>query len=357
MKIRKILSLAFASTLLFNVACSDDNDIVIDNPPKGAYENGVLISNEGGFSSPTSEVSFVSNDFGTVENKLYSRNNNNEILGSVLQTIGFSGDNAYLVSNVPNKIDIVNRYSFKKQATVTSNLDNPRYITFSGNQYYVTNNNFGTMVKKLNVYNTNNNSFVKSINFDRLAEKVVEANGSIVVQTDGITYETTPPYNELPTGYTITIVKPSTNTVDKVVTLPSNGIIRDLISYNGSAYVLASSSTNSYIYKINASAGTFTTTSITGIPKVLKLRIDANKFYFADSSNKIYSMNLDSSTPSTAIVTTPGNLYGFNVIDGKIFASDASYTADSKVYIYNAANGSVLKSFNTGIATNGFYKN
>lgn len=355
MKIRKILSLAIASTLIFNVACSSDDDTIINNQPKGAYENGILISNEGGFSSPTSEVSFVSNDLGTVENKLYSGNNNNGILGSVLQTIGFNGDNAYLVSNVPNKIDIVNRYSFKKQATVTSNLENPRYIAFSGNQYYVTNNNFGNVIK-LNVYN-NDNSFVKSINFARSAEKVVEAGGSIIVQTDGITYEATPPYNELPTGYTVTIVKPSTNTVDKVVTLPSNGIIRDLISYNGNAYVLASSSTNSYIYKINSATGTFTTTSITGIPKVQKLRIDANKFYFADSTNKIYSMNLDSSTPSPAIVTTPGNLYGFNVIDGKIFASDASFTSDSKVYIYNTTNGSVLKSFNTGIATNGFYKN
>lgn len=355
MKIRKILSLAFASALIFNVACSSDDDNIAINPPKAAYENGILISNEGGFSSPTAEVSFVSNDLGTIENKLYSGNNNNEILGSVLQTIGFNGNNAYLVSNIPNKIDIVNRYSFKKQATVTSNLNNPRYIAFSGNQYYVTNNNFGNVIK-LNIYN-NDNSFVKSINFARSAEKVVEAGGSIIVQTDGITYEATPPYNELPTGYTITIVKPSTNTVDKVIALPSNGIIRDLISYDGSAYVLASSSTNSYIYKINASTGTFTTTSITGIPKVQKLRIDANKFYFADSSNKIYSMNLNSSIPSTAIVTTPGNLYGFNVIDKKIFVSDASFTADSKVYIYNAINGSVLKSFNTGIATNGFYKN
>lgn len=351
---RKILSLVFASALLFNVACSDDNnDYVIDS--KGTYENGIFIVNEGGFSTPTAEVSFISNDLGTLDNKIYARNNSNEILGNVLQTIGFNGDNAYLVSNVPNKIDIVNRYSFKKQATVTANLSNPRYIAFSGNQYYVTNNNFFD-VMKLNVYN-NDNSFVKSISFDRSAEKVVEAGGNIIVQTDGITYETTPPYNELPTGYTITIVKPSTNTVDKTVTLPSNGIIRDLISYNGSAYVLASSNTNSYIYKINPSTGTFTTATITGLPQVQKLRADGNKFYFSDNGNKIYSMNVDSTLPSAPIVTTPGNLYGFNVIDGRIYASDASFTADSKVNVYNATNGSLLKSFTTGIGTSGFYKN
>ncbi|AZA51740.1 hypothetical protein [Chryseobacterium sp. G0201] len=352
MNIRKILSLAFAATLLFNVSCSSDSDDVV---LETTFENGILITNEGGFTTPTAEVSFVTNDLSALANKIYS-GKNNEVLGNVLQTIGFDGNNAYLVSNVPNKIDIVNRYTFKKQATVTTNLQNPRYIAFSGNQYYVTNNNFFD-VMKLNVYNKDN-SFVKSISFARSAEKVVEANGNIVVQTDGVTYESTPPYSELPTGYTITIVKASTNVVDKTVTLPSNGIIRDLISYNGDAYVLASDNTNSYIYKINSTTGAYTTTTLTAIPQAQKLRIDANKFYFFNSSNKIYSMTVGSTTvPTTPIVTTTGNLYGFNVIDGKIFASDASFTADSKVNVYNATNGSLLKTFTTGIGTNGFYKN
>lgn len=352
MNIRKILTLAFAATLLFNVSCSSDSDDVV---LETTFENGILITNEGGFTTPTAEVSFVTNDLSAVANKIYS-GKNNEVLGNVLQTIGFDGNNAYLVSNVPNKIDIVNRYTFKKQATVTTNLQNPRYIAFSGNQYYVTNNNFFD-VMKLNVYNKDN-SFVKSISFARSAEKVVEANGNIVVQTDGVTYESTPPYSELPTGYTITIVKASTNVVDKTVTLPSNGIIRDLISYNGDAYVLASDNTNSYIYKINSTTGAYTTTTLTAIPQAQKLRIDANKFYFTNSSNKIYSMTVGSTTvPTTPIVTTTGNLYGFNVIDGKIFASDASFTADSKVNVYNATNGSLLKTFTTGIGTNGFYKN
>lgn len=353
MNFKKILPFLFASALLFNVACSDDD--FVEAPKSEAYENGILIANEGGFSTPTSEVSFVSNDLTIFENKIYGKNNNNDILGNVLQSIGFNGENAYLVSNVPNKIDIVNRYNFKKQTTVTANLDNPRYIAFSGSQYFVTNNNFFN-VMKLNVYNTSNNSFVTSINFPRSAEKVVEANGKIVVQTDGVTYQTVAPYGELPTGYSLTIVNPSTNAVATTLTLPSNGIIRDLISYNGDAYVLASSNTASYIYKVNTTAGTFTTTTLT-LGQAQKLRIEANRFYFNDSNNKIYAMDLTSTTtPTTPIVTTTGNLYGFNVIDGKIYTSDASFTGDSKVNIYNTS-GTLLKTLTTGIATNGFYKN
>ncbi|MCY0969982.1 hypothetical protein [Chryseobacterium wangxinyae] len=353
MNFKKILPFLFASALLFNVACNDDD--FMESTKSEAYENGILITNEGGYSTPTSEVSFVSNDLSIFENKIYGKNNNEAILGNVLQSVGFNGENAYLVSNVPNKIDIVNRYNFKKQTTVTANLDNPRYIAFSGSQYFVTNNNFFD-VMRLNVYNTSNNSFVTSINFPRAAEKVVEANGKIVVQTDGITYQTVAPFGELPTGYSLTIVNPTTNTVATTITLPSNGIIRDLISYNGDAYVLASGNTASYIYKVNTSNGTFTTKTLT-LGQAQKLRIDANKFYFHDSSNKIYSMDLNSTTtPTTPIVTSPGTLYGFNVIDGKIYSSDASFTGDSKVYIYNTS-GNLLKTLTTGIATNGFYKN
>ena len=358
MKIRKILSLAFASALLFNVACSDDD--FVNETPQMDYANGIIIANEGGFTTPTSDVSYASNDLGTVQNGIYSGNNGNEILGSVLQTVGFKGENVYLVLNSPNKIEIVNKHTFKKQATVTSNLVNPRYIAYSGNQYYVTNNNFGT-VKKLNVYNVSDNSFVKSINFDRSAEKVVEAGGNIIVQTDGVTYDTTAPYAEHPTGHTITIVNTSSNTVSTTVNLPpAEGIIRDLVSYNGFAYVLTSNDTASYIYKINPSTGTYATTTLTTIPQVQKLRIDSDKFYFVDYS-KVYSMNINSSTaPTSPLITTTGiaNLYGFNVIDGRIFISDAkNFSSDSKVFVYNANNGSQLTTFNTGIATNGFYKN
>ncbi|WP_326984728.1 hypothetical protein VUJ46_09425 [Chryseobacterium sp. MYb264] len=353
MNIRKILPFIFASALVFNVACSSDSDEI----PAVTYENGILISDEGGFSTPTSNVSFISNDLGKVYNKIYSTNNSNENLGNVLQSIGFNGDHAYLVSNVPNKIDIVNRYTFKKQTTVTSNLDNPRYIAFSGNQYYVTNNNFYD-VMKMNVYNTADNSYVKSIDFPRSAEKIVEAGGNIIVQTDGVTYETTAPYGELSTGYTVTVVSPSTNTINKVITLPSNGIIRDLISYNGKPYVLASDNTNSYIYELNASAGTYQTTTLTAIPQAQKLRITDNKIYFTTSGNKIYTMNFGSTTvPTAPLATSTGNLYGFNVIDGRIYVSDANYSGDSKVNVYDATSGTLLKTFATGIATNGFYKN
>lgn len=358
MNIRKILPLAFASMLLFNVSCSNDIDLGDETVLPPSYEKGILISNEGSFSTPTANVSFLSNNLAFGYNNIYT-NTNKEELGKVLQSIGLNGERAYLVSNVPNKIDIVNRYTFKKETTITSNLDNARYIAFSGDKYYVTNNNFTTVpnVRKVNVYSISNNSFVTSVDFPRYAEKIVEAEGNIIVQTDGVAYPA-PTYAEEATGHTITVIKPSTNTPEQPITLPSNGIIRDLISYKDTAYVLASDDTNSYIYKINSMTGTYTTTTLTGIPKAQKLRADNDKFYFITNTKEIYGMAIGSNVvPQVPILAVFGNPYGFNVIDGKIFVSDASFTSDSKVYVYDTAGGNLLKNFTTGIGTNGFYKN
>lgn len=356
MNIRKILSFAAASMLLFNVSCSTDSSYeeTIDGTVR--FDSGVLITNEGGFTTTTSEVSYVSNNLATVFNKIYGASNNNEPLGKVLQSMGFNGDRAYLVSNLPNKIEIVNRFTFKKQTTVTANLDGARYIAFSGNQYYVTNSNFTTLKRKLNVYNISDNSFVKSIDLTNAAEKVVEASGSIVVQSDGVGYDAS--WNPIPTGYTVTVVNPTTNTISKTVNLPTEGIIKDLISYKGNAYVLVSGDTNSFIYKINTTNGTYETTTLTAMPKVQKLRADNDRFYFITNTNKIYAMTIGSSTvPTKIIATAVGDVYGFDVIDGKIFAADASYTTDGKVNVYDAVNGTLLRNFTAGIGTNGFYKN
>lgn len=359
MNIKRILPLAFASMMLFNVSCSSDNDYieVIEKPQSGLYENGILVSNEGGFTKPTSDVTFITNNLGTVYTNIYANNNGSEAFGKVLQSIGFSGDKAYLVANSPSKVEIVNRYTFKKQFVLNENLDGPRYIAFSGNKYFVTNNNFagGT---KLNAYNISDNAFVASVGFPRYAEKVVEAEGNIIVQTDGIGYDTNPPYNSFATGYTISVVNPSTMVNPKTITLPAKGIIKDLIAYKGIAYVLVSDTTDSYIYKINSVAGNYTTTTLTGIADVQKLRADDNKFYFITGSNNIYDMTVGSSfVYKVPIVKASGNVYGFDVIDGRIFASAASFTEDGKVNVYDALTGTLLKTFTAGIGTNGFYKN
>ena len=349
MKISKLIASAFALTLLFNISCRNE-DPIEEVLPKGAYENGILITNEGGFSTPTASVSYLTNYLDQQEDDIFKKNNANAVLGNVLQSVGFKGDLAYLVLNVPNKVEIVNRYTFKKTATITSNLDNPRYIAFANNQTYITNNNFFS-VRKLNVYD-NANNFVKSINFDRYAEKITSSANFIYIQTDGSTYDSS--YNELPTGHTITRINPATNEVDKVITLDDNNIIKDMTSDANYVYVLTSNNTASNVYRITAATGIAEKVTLGNVSNGLKLAIDQNKIYLISSAKKVYSFNGTSATELFSV--TANNIYGFNVIKDTVFVTDPTFSADSKVRIYSLT-GTLIKTLTTGIGTNGIYQN
>ncbi len=350
MKFPKILASVFALTLLFNVSCRNDDDPIIPQEPKGAYESGILITNEGGFSTPTSSVSFLSSNLSTHVDNIFSINNSNATLGNVFQSVGFKDDLAYLVLNVPNKVEIVNRYTFKKTATITANLSTPRYITFANNNTYITNNDFFS-VRKVNIYD-NANTFVKSINFDRYAEKIVTSGNYVYVQTDGSTYDSS--YNELPTGHTITRINSATNEIDKVITLDDEFIIKDMTSDAGFVYVLTSNESSTNLYKIASATGNAQKISLENVAGGSKLALENNKLYLISSAKKVFSIT--GTAANELFTATANNVYGFNVINGNVYVADPTFSTDSKVRIYSMT-GTLLKTLTTGIGTNGFYKN
>lgn len=346
MNLRKILTLAFASLLAFNISCNNDNDDI--TLPQGQYENGILVANEGNFNTPNASISYISKDLAKIENNIYSTNNSNENLGDVLQCIGFKGNNAYLVLNNTNKVVIVNRYTMKKQTEITSNLVNPRYIAFSGNYIYVTNDAYGG-AKYVSIYNATDNSYVKKIDFTDAAQRVVEAGGNIFVQNAS--------YGN---GNKISLIKTSDNTLQSTITIP-NGNIKKIISDGASVYAIASGAADSYIYQISNTGNITKTTTLTGITNASNIELYNGNYYFS-SENKVYTMPVSSTTtPSSPLITVTNNsfstLYGFNVVDGKIFTSDANnFTQDSKITVYSTS-GTVLNSYSAGRSTNGFYAN
>lgn len=355
MKIRKLLAGFFAASLLLSTACKDD-DIFEDNALKGAYDGGILLGVEGGFNKNQAEVSYLSSDLSTLSENIFASNNASQPLGDVLQTIAFKDDKAYLVVNNSNKVEVVDRYNFKKTATFQA--EQARAIAFAGNYVYVTSNDFFSTYE-VNIYNASTFAPVKKLSFNRYAEKIVNVGDQIVVQTDGSTYEMTPPYNEIPSGHTITTINSSSNTVDKTITLTDNGIISDMISANGFAYVLSTENADSYIYEVNPKTGTFTSSKLAGI-KAAKLRFADNKLYFADSDGNIYSKGTASNAAATKLfkyTKTAGlYLYGLNIIDDKVYISDVNFNGPSKILIYSLQ-GNLIKTLSAGIGVNGFYKN
>ncbi len=348
MKITKLLTAVFAALLFTTTSCRNDDEPTVETP-KGAYADGILVANEGLVSQPVASIEFLSKDLSQQEENIYSKNNGNEKLGNILQSIGLKDDYAYLVMNVPNKVEIVNRYTFKKTATITAELDNPRYIAFAANQTYITNHDFFS-TRKVNIYD-NTNKFVKSINFDRFAEKIVSSDNFVYVQTDGTSWNTGSP---VPTGHTVSRINPATNTVDKTVTLPDNLAVTDLVADSKFVYVLTADYTTSNLYKITANTGAFETISLPVGSSAQRLSIDQGKLYYLTSDNKVGQINGNSATELFSV--TANYAYGFNVIDGLVYVSDPTFISDTTSRIYNLS-GTLVKTITTGLGTNGFYKN
>jgi hypothetical protein len=354
MKLHKLILTAIAGSLLF-VSCSDDDN---QDVPSGAYDNGILILNQGGFNKGNASVSFLS-DAKTIENNIFSTVNNGALLGDTGQDIGLNGDLAYIVMNVSNKIEIVNRYTFAKVATITEGLENPRYIAFSNAKAYVT--CWGDATDPTDDYvaviNLALNDVGTTIHVGEGPERIIEENGKLYVAHAG-------GYNF---GNTITVIESSSNSIKEIITV--GDVPNSLEIENGNLYVLSGgipswseAETGGYLHVIKLSDNTIVkTVGFADDFHPSNLVIEDNKLYYT-VDNGVFTMALTASTPpSTPLFTTAEQgvygVYSFAVENDQIYVGDAGdYTNDGKVFIYSLA-GALQNTFTVGIVPAGFYFN
>lgn len=205
MKLKNLYLGIIASAFLFASCSNDDNN---NDAPLGAYDNGVLILNEGNFGTPNASVSFVSNDLNTFQNDIFKLVNTPMVLGDVAQSMSFSNEKAFIVVNNSNEVEVVNRYTFKSLGTITEKLQNPRYSVVLNDKLYVTN----SISKAVTVYDAKTFAYIASIPLNKTAERIVAANGKL--------YVTNAAYGS---GTDVTVINPASNTVSKTITL-ANGI-------------------------------------------------------------------------------------------------------------------------------------
>jgi len=337
MKINKLLSLLLLATILFASCEKDSADL-----PKGDYENGVLISGEGS-GAGTGSISFVSDDFVTSENLIYKTVNNEE-LGTYVQSMAFSNDNAYIVVDNQNTVTVVDRYTFEKLGFINTGLILPRFMTVVGNKGYVT--NWGSTLSDTDdfiaVVNLETYEVEGTISVGNGPERIIENNGKLYVSHKG--------------AYT-------TNNVISVIDIDSEEVIEITVKDNpdelffnnlGELVVLSSGRT---IYDTDWSVIGTTLASISMID-ITTLEI-TNELVFAEGEqpslmvfengaiyynigNSVYAINeAATSLSSTSIVETEGFLYGLEVEGDNLYTLDASFSDASKLNIYSISSGSV----------------
>jgi hypothetical protein len=342
MKFSKLFLIALTVSLF--VSCSNDDE----DAPKGVYDNGFFILNEG---TSQGTVSFSSNDLTSFTKDVYSTVNGNDILGKYAQNIFFSGDNAYIISGGANNITVVNRYTFKLITKIETGLLNPRYGVVKDGKAYVTNANTysyenaatGDTDDYVAVINLATNTIESKIDLNATANRVVLKDGKLYI-TDS--------YNDK-----LLVVDIATKKLDAPVQIGFNA---DCIEEeNGILYILKGGFGNeSELVKVKIADKT--TTKIT-FPESLSgagfMDLENSKIYYTVGSS-VYTINTNATVASTTpILTSPATyLYGFAVKNDRIYVSQGSFTTDGKAYIYNLT-GVLQKELTTGVGTNGFYFN
>ncbi len=356
MKISKLLLIAFGISLFVSCSNDDDNN---DNTPKGDYDNGFFILNEGSTGQGT--VSFSSDDLSVFSKDVYTAANGSDLLGKFAQNIFFDGDNAYIIAGGSHVINIVNRYTFKLIAKIDSGLKNPRYGVVKDGKAYVTNANtyapYGKPADDAAVITGNTDDYVAVID---LATNVVEskinvnATANRIIEKNGKLYITEPYDNEK-----LLVVNIATKSLETSVAIGSSADTME--EKDGVLYILRGPyGSRSEIVKVKLSDKT--TSKIT-FPEALDgagyMDIYNDKIYYT-VANSVYAINTNAAEASaTPIVTasTVANLYGFAVNNDRIYLSDSGdYKADSKAYIYNLT-GTLQKELTVGVGPNGFYFN
>ena len=343
-KISKLLLVLLASSVVL-VSCSNDDDSN-DNVSLGNYDHGFFVVNEG--TSTTATITFVSNS-GAVEQDIFRNvNPTAPATGTYLQSMFFDDTRAFIISGLANQITVVNRYTFQYLATISTNIQNPRYgVVLNGKAYVTNSGDFESNTDDfLTVINLADNSTTK-VNLNKVSEKILEENGKLYISNGSFSGDET-----------VTVFNPATNTSEQVINL--GFVPNSFDEENNTLYVMGSAK----IGKVNLTTNQLTSTITLPETQIeaKNLTIEDNKIYYTVNTS-VYVMALNAtSAPTTPLLTYTsgslyGGMYGFAVNDGKIYVAEGgNFASDSQIFVYSQT-GNLEKTVSVGVGPNNFYFN
>jgi YVTN family beta-propeller protein len=317
--------------------------------------HGVAIANEGTFQASNASLSIYYPEGDSVVNDVFSEVNDRP-LGDVLQSIGFSEENAYFVMNASNKIEVVNKKTCVEVATI-SDLGSPRYIIPINNQkVYVT---LWGDEGKVGVIDIATSTLTKQITVGSGPEKMILLNGKVFVANCG----------GWGTDNKVSVINSQTDEVTNTIIVADNP--KDfVVDKNGKIWVLCSGNvtyganptqTNSKLMMINPSTNSIEKTIDLGEsfhPSHLEINPAKDALYYGGDFGVagIFSVSITATDKATSSFID-GYFYGFNVdpASGIIYGLQApSYTSAGTLKRYSSA-GSLISTSTLGIVPNGAY--
>lgn len=351
MNIKHVVSI-LAIGLVISSCENDDNSPVL---PSGDYADGILISNEGPFSNGTGTVSFISTDLETVENAIYNKVNT-EDLGNIVQSIGFTDSKAYVVANNSNTIAVVDRFTFEKEAVISTGLNNPRYFISVNGKGYVT--NWGDTADETDDYvaiiNLTTNSIEGNIPVEFGPEEITNRANTIYVAHQG----------GFGQNNKISVIDSGT---DEVSTIISVGDVPKAIQLDASNNLwVLSAGKPSYTGEETAGSLSRINTTTNEVEATLDFTTTEHPNHLGyDGTNLFYTLDGAAYSIATSATELPTEkhfdgigTYAMTVRDGRLYTTDAKdFASNGSISIYDLNTKAEIKTIEVGIIPGGIYFN
>jgi DNA-binding beta-propeller fold protein YncE len=341
--------LRFSVLSLFFLVQSCDED----PSPKGKYEGGATIVNEGGFGSANGTLTFFDMASGRVEQNIF-RNEGGDFAGDVVQSITFSEDKGYVVINGDNKVEIVNGNTFEHLETIeSSDLDKPRYVEVIDNKAYISvwgpyeEGGFSLIDSYVLVVDLNTNTVIKKIETDEGTENLLFGEKYLFASN----------YN-FGASNSVAVIDPTTNSLVKHIELAS-GPAGSVLDSNGKLWVICTGdfgASNGKLFRIHPETLEVEESIELNVNPDVDLGITPDKselIYSVGSS--IYSISISATVaPEDKLFEAEDVVYnyamGVDPDSGNIWIADAlNFATEGKVYVYTNS-GVPVTGFKAGIS-------
>lgn len=312
---------------------------------------GVFVVNEGQFMAGNGDVSFYDKAVKSVNNDLFFSVNNRPP-GDVPQYLSFHNNNAWLVVNNSNTIEVIELDSFRVKKTITG-LEMPRQMKIKGNFGYVSQIGSGRIVI-IDLVSMNVTGYLEG---EKSTDHLI-ISGDRLFAANWTSYFINKPNN------TVTVFDLNTGfAVDSVpVAMEPNSMVKDS---EGMIWVLSSGGFMGEEYPALTRFNPSTLQVLKKLefpdkntsPSLLTVSPDGKTLYFVNGD--VFKMGIiDNTLPLSSFIASDGRyIYGLaaDPENGDLYLADArDFQSPGRVYRYNSS-GSQTDMFEAGINPSGIF--
>lgn len=339
------LIIAFICFIFTILACSKDENSVSNN-----YATGTFVVNEGPFQTGTGTITYY--DGTNAIQNVFEKENNDNVLGNIAQSMIKFNDKYFISINNANKIQIVNAKTFKAIGSIDVIL--PRFFAANNSKLYATSWSEDFTTGAINEIDPIKFKVIKSIVINGLVDKMVIKNDLLYATIGSSAGDVHPNH--------VIVLDTKTNTITDTIAVGDNP--NDLvIDKNGDIWVICSGfgawpdpnlATAGSMHRISGSLSAYNY----ALPTDTKgIAIDnAGEYIYYLSDGKVLQHAVSNTTTVDKEITT-GYYYsiGLNKDTDELFLGNPlDYQGTGKIDIIHPVTLK-RKEFTSGIIPSSFY--